>query len=131
MSYSQANVYREREVLTASPEKLVVITFDHILVNLRRGRIAIEAGNIERRAEALGKAREGVMELFMSVDRDRGGQVAANLLALYSFVVRELLEIGRTRDIKRLDAVVTVVTNLRDAFATIASEPKVAASPAA
>jgi flagellar protein FliS len=131
MSYSHANVYREREVLTASPEKLVVITFDHILVNLRRARLAIEAGNVERRAQSLGKAREGVMELLMSIDVERGGAVANNLRALYSFAVREMLEVGRTRDIARLDGVVNVINNLRDAFAAIAADPKLAASSAA
>jgi flagellar protein FliS len=131
MSYSQANVYREREVLTASPEKLIVIMFDHILVNLRRARVAIEANNIERRVQALSKAREGVMELLMSVDLERGGEVAVNLRALYSFVVRELFEIGRTRDVARLDAVFNVMSNLREAFATIAVDPKHATSPAA
>lgn len=131
MSYSQANLYREREVLTASPEKLVVITFDHVLVNLRRARVAIEAGNIERRVQALTKAREGVMELLTSVDVERGGPVAQNLLALYSFAVREMFEVGRTKDVAKLDGIVTVIGNLREAFATIAVEPKVAAVPAA
>ena len=131
MSYSQANVYREREVLTASPEKLVVITFDHILVNLRRARVAIEANNIERRVEALSKAREGVMELLMSVDPERGGPIANNLLSLYSFAVRELFEVGRTKDVRKLDAVVNVMTDLREAFAAIAADPTVAAVPAA
>ena len=131
MSYSQANVYREREVLSASPEKLIVIMFDHILVNLRRGRLAIEAGNIEQRAQALGKAREAVMELMMSMDVDQGGEVANNLCALYAFVVREILEVGRTRDVSRLDGVVKIVNNLREAFAAIAADPKIAASPAA
>ena len=131
MSYSQANVYREREILTASPEKLVVITFDHILVNLRRARLAIEAGNIELRAQSLGKAREGVMELWMSVDLERGGDVAANLHALSSFAVRELLDVGRTRELAKLDSVVKVIGNLREAFATIAADPKLATSPAA
>jgi flagellar biosynthetic protein FliS len=78
MSYSQGNVYREREVLTASPEKLVVMTFDHVLVNLRRARMAIVAGNIELRAQSMSKARDGVMELLMSTDTDRGGEIAIN-----------------------------------------------------
>jgi len=131
MSYSQANVYREREVLTASPEKLIVIVFDHVLVNLYRARVAIEANNIERRVQALTKAREGVMELLSSVDVERGGPVAGNLLALYSFAIRELFEIGRTKNVAKLDAVFTVMNNLRDAFATIVADPKVAAVPAA
>jgi len=136
MSYSQGNVYREREVLTASPEKLVVMTFDHVLVNLRRARMAIVAGNIELRAQSMGKARDGVMELLMSTDTERGGEIANNLRALYSFALREFLAIGRSRDVNQLDRVTAILTDLRNAFATIvdpavASSAAVATSPAA
>ena len=131
MSYSQANVYREREVLSASPEKLVVITFDHILVNLRRARMAIEAGNIELRVQSMSKAREGVMELLMSTDAERGGEMTVRLRALYAFALREFLAIGKTRDVKQLENVTAIFGNLREAFATIASDPTLARSPAA
>jgi len=131
MSYSQANVYREREVLTASPEKLVVIVFDHVLANLRRARVAIEAGNIEQRAQAMRRAREGVMELLTTTDVERGGEMALNLRALYAYAVREFLAVGRTLDIKQLDNITAIIANLREAFATIASDPTLARSPAA
>jgi len=131
MSYSQANVYREREVLTASPEKLVVIVFDHVLANLRRARVAIEAGNIEQRAQAMRRAREGVMELLTTTDADRGGEMALKLRALYAYALREFLAIGRTRDIKQLDSVTAILANLRESFAAIASDPTLARSPAA
>jgi flagellar protein FliS len=131
MSYSQANVYREREVLTASPEKLVVMTYDHVLVNLRRARVAIEGRRIEQRVQALSSAREGVMELLMSTDAERGGDVANTLRSVYAFVLRELLDIGRSLDIAQLDRVVAIVNDLRDAFAAIVSDPALASSPAA
>ena len=131
MSYSQANVYREREVLTASPEKLVVVIYDHILVNLRRARLAIESGNIEQRVQALGKARDGVMELLVSTDVDRGGEIASNLRALYAFAFRELMSIGRSLDTNQIDKISGILSNLREAFATIATDPTLARSPAA
>jgi len=131
MSYSHANAYREREVLSASPEKLVLITFDHILVNLRRARMAIEAGNIELRVQSMSKAREGVMELLMSTDAERGGEMTVRLRALYAFALREFLAIGKTRDVKQLENVTAIFGNLREAFATIASDPTLARSPAA
>ena len=131
MSYSQANVYREREVLTASPEKLVVITYDHVLANLRRARAAIEARDVVQRVQAMGKAREGVMELLVATDVERGGQMADNLRALYAFALREILAIGRAPDVSRLDAIANVIGNLREAFATIANDPNLARSPAA
>jgi len=131
MSYSQANVYREREVLSASPVQLVIITFDHVLVNLRRARMAIEAGNIELRVQSMSKAREGVMELLMSTDAERGGEMTVRLRALYAFALREFLAIGKTRDVKQLENVTAIFGNLREAFATIASDPTLARSPAA
>ena|SRR5436190_20506138 len=131
MSYSHANVYREREVLTASPEKLVVIVFDHVLANLRRARVAIVAGNIEQRAQAMRRAREGVMELLASTDADRGGEIAVQLRALYAYALREFLAVGRTLDIKQLDAITGILANLRESFATIAGDPTLARSPAA
>lgn len=131
MSYSHANVYREREVLTASPEKLVVIVYDHVLANLRRARVAIEAGNIEQRAQSMRRAREGVMELLTSTDSDRGGEMAVQLRALYAYALREFLAVGRTLDIKQLDGITTILADLREAFATIAGDPTLVRSPAA
>ena len=131
MSYSQANIYREREVLTASPEKLVVIMFDHVLVNLRHARLAIESRNIELRVQSMGRAREGVMELLMSTDTERGGEMANNLRALYAFALREFIAIGRSRDVKQLDNVTAVLGNLREAFAAVAGDPTLVRSPAA
>ena len=99
MSYASAAVaYREREVLAAPPGRLVVIVFDHLLVNLRRARFAMDANNIELRAESVAKAREAVMELLVTTDVDRGGAVAKNLRSIYVYLVRELITLGRRND---------------------------------
>jgi flagellar protein FliS len=131
MSYSNANAYREREVLTASPEKLVVMIYDHVLANLRRARMAIETGNVEQRVHALGKARDGVMELLVSTDTERGGDIARNLRALYGFAFKELISVGRNLDTAQLDKITAIMGNLRESFATIAADPSLARSPAA
>jgi flagellar protein FliS len=131
MSYAHAaGAYREREILTASPAKLVVIVFDHLLVNLRRAKLAHEAGNVEARVEAVCKAREAVMELLASTDVERGGEIAQNLRALYVFLFNELLVMGHSPDALRLQKIAETVMNLREAFAAIAANP-VAESPAA
>ena len=131
MSYAHAaGAYREREILTASPAKLVVIIFDHLLVNLRRAKLAHEARNVEARVEAVCKAREAVMELLASTDVERGGEIAQNLRSLYVFLFNELLVMGHSPDAVRLQKITDTVMNLREAFATIAATP-VAESPAA
>jgi flagellar protein FliS len=119
MSYAQS--YRDISVLSASPGQLVVMLYDNLLVGLRRTRMAMEAGNVELRGQNLAKCRDIVAELLSTLDHAQGGEVAANLSALYAFFLTELLDIGRTGDVERLDRVTGCVQELRDAFSQIAS----------
>ncbi|HEX3868004.1 MAG TPA: flagellar export chaperone FliS [Gemmatimonadaceae bacterium] len=131
MTYGHAaSSYREREILTASPAKLVVIVFDHMLANLRRARIAIDAKKIEARIEAAGKARGAVLELWSSTDVERGGQLAWNLRSLYVFMFTEIAAIVHAPDAERVDRLTAIAVTLREGFATIAANPA-AQSPAA
>jgi flagellar protein FliS len=126
MSYSnyssQAKAYRDREILSASPGRLVVIVFDHVLANLHRARVAGEAKNLEMRLEALSRARDGVMELLATVDVEKGGALGANLRSIYGFTFNELLDECRKPDAVRLERITRIFTDIRDAFATISAE---------
>ena len=119
MSYAQQ--YRDVSVLSASPGQLVVMLYDNLLVGLRRTRMAMEAGNTELRGQHLGKCRNIIAELLSTLDHQKGGEVAANLSALYAFFLNELLDLGRASDVARLDRVTGCVQELRDAFSQIAS----------
>ena len=123
MSYSHAAVaYRERQVKTASPGQLVVMVFDHVLANLARARAANNDGRIEPRVEAVNKAREGLMELLVTLDVDRGGAIAQQLRSLYVFMIAELVDAGSRFNEPKTLRIAGMVSELRDAFATIANE---------
>jgi flagellar secretion chaperone FliS len=126
MSYSnyssQAKAYREREILSASPGRLVVIVFDHVLANLFRAKVAGESKNLALRLESLGRARDGVMELLATVDVEKGGSLGVNLRSIYGFVFNQLLDEARTPDASRLQRIAAIITDLRDAFASISAE---------
>ena len=123
MSYSNAAAaYRERDILTASPAQLVVLVYDHALSNLMRARTAYEKGLEAPRLEALHKVRETIMELVVTLDDERGGDIARNLRSLYAFILTELAGAGVHFDVARMDRITKIVAELRDAFATIVSE---------
>jgi flagellar secretion chaperone FliS len=126
MSYSNnsraASAYREREILNASPGRLVVIVFDHVLANMFRAGALSAPDRLEFRLEALTKSRAGIMELLATLDLEKGGQIATNLKGLYGFVYTELMDEARNPDKARLDKLMTIIKELRDAFATIAGE---------
>ena len=127
MSYtSQASRYREMEVLSASPGRLVVLLYDHLLVQLRRAKLAMEQGDVARRAAALERASSAVQELMVTLDHEKGGEIARQLSGIYGFLLGEFLTVGRGRDTAHLERLVGIVTELRDAFATIAGTPVLA-----
>lgn len=129
MSYAtQTASYREMEVTVASPEKLVVIVFEQLVVNLERARIAMERQDVELRVTALRRARGLVGELLATVDFEKGGSLANQLADLYQFMLYELTDIGQRGDIVTLRKLVNVATQLRDGFKGAAEQ--LAAQPA-
>ena len=128
MYQSSAAAYKEMEVRSASPGQLVVIVYDHLLVSLRRARIAMEAGNIELRSTTLAKCRAAVEELLGGLDFAQGGGIAKNLGSLYAFLLTELVDLGMRPDPKRLDRLTGIVAELRDAFAQAAAQASAQAS---
>ncbi|MEO6878086.1 MAG: flagellar export chaperone FliS [Gemmatimonadaceae bacterium] len=125
MSYSNyahaATAYREREVLTASPARLVVIVYDHVLANLHRARVARDANRASISLEAISKARDGIAELLVTLDVERGGAIARNLQSLYTFMLTEMVD-GTRVDARRLERITGMVSDLREAFASIATD---------
>jgi flagellar protein FliS len=116
---TQAARYRDAELASASPGQLVVMLFDKILLTLRRARVAAEARKVEERVELLLKANEMIAELKLSLDFEQGGAIAQNLDALYAWSMRAVFEASRTGDAAKIDPVVRVMSELRDAFAQI------------
>ena len=123
MSYaSQASAYREREVLTASPARLVVLVFQHAHSHLLRARHAVQTNNVQERVAAVGNARDAVMELMATLNLEEGGQIAQNLRSLYAFILTELSDVARRQDGARLEAIIRIVSDLHDAFAAVAMD---------
>lgn len=108
--------YRETEVLSATPGELVVLVYDHLLASLLRARAAMGSRDLEGRAAELGRARDAVAELLATLDREQGGLVAGQLASLYAFFLRELTSLGVEPQMDRLDRIVAMVRELREAF---------------
>jgi flagellar protein FliS len=117
MTYQRQGArYQETEILSAPPERLVVILFDNLVVGLRRTRAAIEANAIEQRCEAITRSRAILIHLLTTLDREQGGEVAANLSALYAWMINELVHVSRKPTVLRVDQVLKVAENLREGF---------------
>ena len=118
------------EILSASPERLVVLLFDHLVVHLQRVRIAIDNNDVNLRTVSLSKARGIVSELLSTLDFDRGGKIAKDLGSLYTFLLAEMSEIGVHRDGRRVARLIEITETLRAGFTGAATLAVPAKRPA-
>ena len=123
MSYTSQSVsYREMEMQSASPERLVVIVFEQLVVNLERARLAMEKKEVELRVTSLRRARDLVTELLATLDFEKGGAIASQLADLYQFMLYELVDVGSRGDVRTIGKLVNIATSLRDGFTAAASQ---------
>ncbi len=130
MSYAQAaNAYRRTQATAGTPLELVVMLYDGALRFLSDAQDAMTRRDIKARHVALDKTLAIVGHLQSTLDTERGGAVAFELDRLYSYISGRLLEGAARNDPKALVEATGLLSNLRDAWHTIAtSTPQPAAA---
>jgi flagellar secretion chaperone FliS len=118
-AYAAQQSYKQNDVLTASPTRLVVLLYDGANRFLRRAAAALRAGNLEASNTAMQRGEAIIDELLATLDFDRGGEIAASLRDLYLFCRRELNDARVERDAEKIDTVVELLAELREAWAQI------------
>jgi flagellar protein FliS len=123
---SASQAYAQDSVLTAAPEKLVVMLYDGLARFLARGAAAIRNEDIATAGEALNRAGAILDELLATLD-PAAGEIAERLADIYLFCKRELLAAQLQRDPARIERTAKLLAQLREAWATIAAAPPEAA----
>ena len=135
MGYSNAyNAYQKTNVNTASQGRLVVLLYDGIIKQLTLAGTFIEPDgkikpkNIEQFGICIQKAQAIITELQVSLDMERGGEIARNLMSLYVFFNEELLAANINHNKEKLDFVLKMVKDLAESWRKVANS--VANAPA-
>jgi flagellar protein FliS len=113
------------------PHALVLTLFDAALERLRTARACIERGEARRKASLLHSAVILVAELRGSLDTQRGGELADNLSELYGYVTRRLIHANLNSDSAALAEVMSLLGEIRSAWAAIGQQVGPRAAPLA
>ncbi len=82
--------YVENEILQADPLELVKMLYRGALQAVIKARGFLRASDIPGRSRQVTKASEIINELTLSLDHERGGEIARNLVELYDYMQRLL-----------------------------------------
>lgn len=126
-----ATVGLETGVSSSSPHKLVMMLFDGALIAVRAAASHMQAGQLAQKGMAISKAIMIIESgLRASLDKNAGGQIAANLDSLYEYMGRRLMIANLSNEPEILDEVVALLAELKSAWEAIAPTPA-SAAPAA
>jgi flagellar protein FliS len=106
-------------VAAADPHKLIVMLMDGAIERIRAAQSSIQRGDIAEKAQLIQRAVAIIGELHASLDVSAGGQIAANLSALYDYMTRTLLKATVDNKTEMLEEVARLLHDLRGAWVAI------------
>lgn len=116
------NAYRRQSVTTADPYAIVVALYDGLIRNLHGASHAAKEADFGTAGEKYGKALAILSELEAAVDLRQSPEFGMQLVALYAWFQREILQANLKRQPERLDPILVMAGELRDAWETAARQ---------
>jgi flagellar protein FliS len=117
-----ATAYRESSVLSAPPELLIVMLYDGARRFLFQATVAMREKQIETAHRKLRRAEDIIQHLRDALDKDKGGEIAERLEAIYKFCQRHLRQARLDQDPAKVEQVIGLLSELREAWATISQQ---------
>ena len=109
--------YKEQEVGTANPVALIVMLYNGCIKQLKLAQIEIDKKNYEGVNTHLKKAQVILLELINNLDFKY--PIAKDLMALYDFMLHEILRINASKKKEMVDPVIQMLSGLRDTWAEV------------
>jgi flagellar secretion chaperone FliS len=107
-------------LMEAEPARQVVMLYDEVIAAIRIASMAAASGDIEGRCNAVTAAMEIVGFLYMTLDSEQGGDVAANLGSIYAHIMSQLPRVNLYNDSETAERLVNMLEPLRDSWNELA-----------
>ncbi|RCX14785.1 flagellar protein FliS [Anaerobacterium chartisolvens] len=110
-AYSQ---YKENSIFTSSPEELTLMLYNGLVKFIMQAQHAIGEKNIEKANNCIIRAQEIVKEFQATLDMKY--DISQNLMSLYEYMERRLLEANLRKRADILEEVLGLAKELRDTW---------------
>lgn len=105
--------YKKTRVETASPAELITMLYDEVVKSLKLAAKAIDDKKPELAHNYIIKVQDILDELSFSINKEQGGEIAENLLSLYDYMKRQLIEANLKKEVTLVNEVCQMVDELR------------------
>jgi flagellar secretion chaperone FliS len=108
--------YVDNEILTASPARLVQIMYRGAIDAVAAARSALAGGDIAVRSRNISKAHAILNEMALSLNHSLAPELTRNLVELYDYMARRLLEANAQQSDEPLAEVQQLLNTLLEAW---------------
>ncbi|SDO19245.1 flagellar export chaperone FliS [Halobacillus aidingensis] len=114
--------YQNNSVETASPGELTLMLYNGCIKFIRIARKSMENNEIEKKNTNIQKAQKIIQELMVTMDQQYA--VTQEIMPLYDYMSRRLVEANTKNDIEILDEVEGLVVEFRDTWKQVILESR-------
>ena len=119
-----AQKYKQTSIETADDGKLVVELYKGAIKFMKLARKQIEEENIVEANNLLIRVQNIITELMNTLDFEQGGELAANLEALYDYMLHELEQANLDKDAERVKNVEDMMMKLLESWQEAAKKAR-------
>lgn len=117
-----AAVNKQTGVEGANPHQLIQMLYDGAIESMAKAKGCMARKDFSGKGETLGRAINIIGGLQSFLDKEKGGEVAENLDALYDYMGRRLFEASKDNDIAIVDEVIGLVREIKTGWEGIKDE---------
>jgi flagellar protein FliS len=112
--------YQATQISTATKEQLLLITYDIAIRSCRMAEAALGADNESQDYDLahreIVRAQEVIRELMVTLNTEKGGEMAQNLMRLYDYMYQQLVEANIKKDARKVRSVLTMLEDLKSTW---------------
>lgn len=113
------NIYKQNQVLTATPKKLITLLYDESIKQLKLAEKNVGEKNYERASKSLMKTQDILAELSAALDFESGGEVSQNLYQLYRYLENQLVQANISKNPEEIKKNRKMIEELRETWVNI------------
>ncbi|WP_084448316.1 flagellar export chaperone FliS [Desulfovibrio inopinatus] len=114
-----ATAYLQTQVSSTSQGDLLILLYEAAIKFLKQAKEKIAERDYAAKGIRISKALDVINELQGSLNTQKGGDLAENLSRLYFYCSTKLLQANLKLDVNIIDEVITILSELHDAFVQI------------
>lgn len=108
--------YLEIKYMTANPAELISMLYDGAIGFLKKAKEGMMKGKEEESNKYMMRVQDIICELISSLELEKGGEIASNLLSLYMYMLKRSVEANIRNDPDIVDEISALISDLKDAW---------------